>query len=84
MLGVELAAVKQQRRNAWTLFAKLHFANEDHVITFFVAAAVEAFKGRCSASQQGCTAESVGEFNAFPTVVALTGEAFGQFFLVGC
>ena len=65
------------------MFATLDLADEDDMIAFFIAAAIEAFKGGDSASQQGCAAEPVDEFNVCPSILALAGKTFSQFFLIG-
>ena len=53
MFGVELAAMKQQRRCAFAVAAAFNFANKNHVIAFQVTASVKAFKASCGASQKG-------------------------------
>ena len=44
MFGVELAAVEQQRCSAGAVTAAFDFTDEDDMVAFFVAAAVEAFE----------------------------------------
>ena len=46
MLGVEPPAVVQQGRHAAVVLAALDLTDKNHVVAFFVAAAVEAFEHR--------------------------------------
>ena len=83
VLGVELAAMEQQRRGVRAVAAALHLADEDDVVALLVAAAVEAFESGRRAGQQRRAARTLGEGHAGPAVRAARGEALGQRLLVG-
>ena len=53
MLGVELAAMEQQGRGSGPMFAAFDFAHKDDMVAFFIAAAIETFKGRSGTLQDG-------------------------------
>ena len=52
MLGVEVPAVEEQRRHARAVGAALDLADENDVVAFLVAAAVEAFEYRHRPGEQ--------------------------------
>ena len=83
MLGVVAPAVEQQRRGAGAVRAALHFADEDHVVAFLVAAAVEAFEGGRRAMQQRRAAGAFVEGHAGPAVGALGAKRSASVLLVG-
>lgn len=53
MFGVELAAMKQQRRGTGAVAAAFHLTDKDHMVALFITAAVKAFKGCGRAAQEG-------------------------------
>ena len=75
MLGIEAAAVEQQRRGAAPEAAALDFADEDHVVALRVAAAVEALEGRRRAVQQRGAADAENELAVSPSTVASWARA---------
>lgn len=76
------AIMVEQRNGGAQVAAMLDFTNEDHVIAFLVAAAVEAFKRRDRAVEQGHARMSGLVGNACPAVYALGRELHGQFLLL--
>ncbi|CAM2144847.1 hypothetical protein PT2222_160180 [Paraburkholderia tropica] len=78
---METAAVEDQRRVGVEILAHaatLHFADEDHVVAFVVAAAVVAFEPGDGAVEHGHAGVAGRVRNAFEAVALHGGEALAQ------
>ena len=82
MLGIKLAAMKQQWRSIGAVVTALDFTNKNNVVALFVAAAVEAFKGCRRTIEQRQAAGTVGVCDATPALFTLAGKTLCQLLLV--
>src|SRR3569832_1917757 len=78
------AAVKEKRRRARAPRAAFDFPDEDHVIAFLVAAAVEAFERGGRTFEQRRAARTQSKEDPAPAVRALERETLGELLLVLC
>ena len=64
------------------MVAVFDFSHKNDVVTFLVAATVEAFKASHGTAQQGRALNALGEIDSCKTIRTLCGKALGQFLLV--
>jgi hypothetical protein len=82
-LGEVAAAVEDEWMRAGAARARLDLADEDHVVAFLVAAAVEALEHRGSTFEQRHAARAEPKGNALEAVDVLAREAHREVMLVG-
>jgi hypothetical protein len=75
--------VEDERLGDGAAHARLDFADEDHVVAFFVAAAVEALEHRGGAVEQRHAARAGAKRHAFESLHVLAGEPLGESPLIG-
>lgn len=78
---MKLAVLEHQRRNLRSVLvnpAALHFADENHVVAFLVAAAVMAFEPGERAVEHWHTGVALGMRDPFETISLHRREAFAQ------
>src|SRR5664280_309164 len=78
------AAVKDQRVGVVLLRATLDLADEDDVIAFLIAAAIETFEDRRGAVEDRHAVLAGAICDAFETVDLLASETLGQRVLIRC